>query len=95
MHFYISESASLDIPIVCYFRPVGEGAILITPEGSRLTANGQIFELMKAHQDGRVCLVSGNDDYSTVATVKDGVLTISLINAAYDTDREFSFALKG
>ena len=95
MHFYISESASLDIPIVCYFQPVGEGAILITPEGSRLTANGQIFELMKAHQDGRVCLVSGNDDYSTVATVKDGVLTISLINAAYDTDREFSFALKG
>ena len=95
MHFYISESASLDIPIVCYFQPVGEGAILITPEGSRLTANGQIFELMKAHQDGRVCKVSGNDDYSTVATVKDGVLTISLINAAYDTDREFSFALKG
>ena len=95
MHFYISESASLDIPIVCYFQPVGEGAILITPEGSRLTANGQIFEMMKAHQDGRVCLVSGNDDYSTVATVKDGVLTISLINAAYDTDREFSFALKG
>lgn len=95
MHFYISESASLDIPIVCYFQPVGEGAILITPEGSRLTANGQIFEMMKAHQDGRVCKVSGNDDYSTVATVKDGVLTISLINAAYDTDREFSFALKG
>ncbi len=95
MHFYISESASLDIPIVCYFQPVGEGAILITPEGSRLTANGQIFEMMKAHQDGRVCKVSDNDDYSTVATVKDGVLTISLINAAYDTDREFSFALKG
>ena len=95
MHFYISESASLDIPIVCYFQPVGEGAILITPEGSRLTANGQIFEMMKAHQDGRGCKVSDNDDYSTVATVKDGVLTISLINAAYDTDREFSFALKG
>ena len=95
MHFYISESASLDIPIVCYFQPVGEGAILITPEGSRLTANGQIFEMMKAHQDGRVCKVSGNDDYSTVATVKDGVLTISLINSAYDTDREFCFALKG
>ena len=95
MHFYISESAALDIPIVCYFQPVGEGAILITPEGSRLTANGQMFEMMKAHQDGRVCKVSDNDDYSTVATIKDGVLTITLINASYDTDREFSFNLKG
>ena len=95
MHFYISESASLDIPIVCYFQPVGEGAILITPEGSRLTANGQMFEMMKAHQDGRVCKVSDNDDYSTVATIKDGVLTITLINASYDTDREFRFNLKG
>ena len=95
MHFYISESAALDIPIVCYFQPVGEGAILITPEGSRLTANGQMFEMMKAHQDGRVCKVSDNDDYSTVATIKDGVLTITLINASYDTDREFRFNLKG
>ena len=95
MHFYISESAALDIPIVCYFQPVGEGAILITPEGSRLTANGQMFKMMKAHQDGRVCKVSDNDDYSTVATIKDGVLTITLINASYDTDREFRFNLKG
>ncbi len=95
MHFYISESSALDIPIVCYFQPVGEGAILITPEGSRLTANGQIFEMMKAHQDGRVCKVSDNDDYSTVATIKDGVLTITLVNASYDTDREFHFSLKG
>ena len=95
MHFYINESAPLDIPIVCYFQPIGEGAILITPEGSRLTANGQMFEMLKAHQDGRVCKVSGNDDYSTVATIKDGVLTISLINDSYDSEREFSFNLKG
>ena len=95
MHFYINESAALDIPIVCYFQPVGEGAILITPEGSRLTANGQMFAMMKAHQDGKVCQIGDNDDYSTAATIKDGVLTITLINSNYDTDREFSFALKG
>lgn len=95
MHFYINESAALDIPIVCYFQPVGEGAILITPEGSRLTANGQMFAMMKAHQDGKVCQIGDNDDYSTAATIKDGVLTITLINSSYDTDREFSFALKG
>ena len=95
MHFYINESAALDIPIVCYFQPIGEGAILITPEGSRLTANGQIFAMMKAHQDGKVCKIKDDEDYTTAATIKDGVLTITLINPGYDTDREFYFALKG
>lgn len=95
MHFYINESAALDIPIVCYFQPVGEGAILITPEGSRLTANGQMFAMMKAHQDGKVCKITDDEDYTTTATVKDGILTITLINPNYDTDREFSFSLKG
>ena len=37
-----------------------------------------------SEQDGRVCKVSDNDDYSTVATIKDGVLTITLVNASYD-----------
>ncbi len=95
MHFYINESAALNIPIVCYFQPIGEGAILITPEGSRLTANGQMFAMMKAHQDGKVCKIGDNEDYSTAATIKDGVLTITLINASYDSDREFTFAIKG
>ena len=95
MHFYLNVTNALDIPIVCYFQPVGEGAILITPEGSRLTANGQIFAMMKAHQDGKLCKVTGNDDYSTAATTKDGVVTITLINESYDNEREFSFNLKG
>ena len=89
MPAYINESAALDIPIVCYFQPVGEGAILVTPEGSRLTAIGQVFTLMKAHQDGQVCQVGDNGDYSTAATLKDGV------HSSYDTDREFTFNLKG
>ena len=95
MHFYINESAALDIPITCYFQPVGEGAILITPEGSRLTANGQMFAMMKAHQDGKVCEILGNDDYSTAATIKDGILTVTLVNAAYDEDRAFNLSIKG
>ncbi|MBR5174570.1 MAG: hypothetical protein IKW89_01420 [Bacteroidales bacterium] len=95
MHFYINESRALDIPIVCYFQPIGEGAILITSEGSRLTANGQMFAMMKAHQDGKVCEISDDEDYSTAATIKDGVLTITLINSNYDSEREFCFALKG
>jgi alpha-N-arabinofuranosidase len=95
LHFYLNESNSLDMPIVCYFQPVGEGAIEITPDGSRLTAIGQMFAMMKAHQDGRLCKVSDNEDYSTAASVKEGILTVTLVNASYDENREFSFALKG
>ena len=95
IHFMLNESNAMDIPVFCYFQPVGEGAIIVTPTGSRLTANGQVFALMKAHQDGRVCRVSANDDLSTAATLKDGVLSITLINERYDEARPFSFALKG
>lgn len=95
LHFFINASAELDMPVACYFQPVGEGAIVITPEGSRLTANGQVFALLKAHQDGLRCPVSGNDDDAVVATLKDGVLTLSCINESYDSERTFSFPLKG
>lgn len=94
LHFLLNESNALDMPVVCYFQPVGEGAIIIDPTGSRLTANGQMFAMMKAHQDGKICKVTENDDFSTTASVKDGVLTITLINAEYAQERNFSFPIR-
>jgi len=95
LHMFLNHSNELDMPYCCYFQPVGEGAILVDRQGSRLTANGQMFAMMKAHQDGRVCKVTDNDDLSTAATLKDGVLTVTLINADFSRDREFVFPLKG
>ena len=94
MHFFLNYANELDMPVVCYFQPVGEGAIIIDRLGSRLTANGQVFSLMKAHQDGKLCKVTGNDDLSTVATLRDGVLTLTLINEKYDEERTFSFPIE-
>jgi len=94
MHFFLNESNALDIPVACYFQPIGEGAVIITPTDSRLTANGQIFAMMKAHQDGKICKVTENEDLSTTATVKDDVLTITLINAEYDQERNFNFPIR-
>ncbi len=95
IHFAISRSNELDMPVVCYFHPVGEGAILIEPDSSRLTANGQMFALMKEHQDGRLCKVDDNDDLSIVATRKEDILTITLINDSYGESRDFCFAQGG
>ena len=95
MHFFLNRSRELDIPMVCYFQPIGEGAIEVRPDGSRLTANGQMFALMKAHQGGLRCKVSDNDDLSTAATIHGDTLVVTLVNAGYESDRTFSFPLKG
>ncbi|MBQ7180887.1 MAG: hypothetical protein IJR87_06295 [Bacteroidaceae bacterium] len=95
MHYFLNYTNAVDIPVVCYFQPVGEGAIIIDRLGSRLTAIGQVFSLMKVHQDGQICQVTENDDLSTTATLRDGVLSITLINEKYDEERSFNFPLKG
>ena len=93
----LRESVPLDMPFCCYFQPVGEGAILIEPESARLTANGQIFSLMKAHRGADLCAVSaeGEDDGSVLASVTDGILTVTLINESYDTPRDFRLSFPG
>ena len=95
LHMLLSCSVELDIPYCCYFQPVGEGAVLIDENGARLTANGQMFSMMKAHCGGNLCAVTGADGYSALATEKDGVLTVTLINDAFDADRTYCFNLPG
>ena len=95
LHIFMTESNALDMPICCYFQPVGEGAILITPTESRLTANGQMFSIMKEHKGGALCRIDGDDEYLALASVKDDILTVTLINPDYSTDREFNFDAKG
>ncbi|MCR4622986.1 MAG: hypothetical protein K5663_12985 [Clostridiales bacterium] len=90
LHMLLEESAKLDMPVCCYFQPVGEGAILITPASARLTANGQMFAMMKDHSGARLCPLKGSDG-SALATVKDGTLTLTLINDSFDRSRTFCF----
>lgn len=95
LHMFMLESNPLDMPVVCYFQPVGEGAIAITSTDSRLTANGQVFAMMKDHKGGDLCRVEGDGDYSSVATVKDGVLTLTLVNTEYSAEHIFRFGARG
>ncbi len=91
LHILLKASGELDMPVCCYFQPVGEGAILITPTDAGLTANGQMFAMMKAHCGGRLCPTE-SEDGAALATVKGGVLNLTLINDSYDQDRAFRFA---
>ena len=97
LHMLLEESVPLAMPFCCYFQPIGEGAILIEPDSARLSANGQVFSLLKDHRGGALCPLvpcgaaraARADDGEILATVKDGVLTVTLVNDAYDEPREF------
>lgn len=90
LHMLLKASGELDMPVCCYFQPVGEGAILITPTDASLTANGQMFTMMKAHCGGRLC-PANSEDGAAFATVRNGVLTLTLINDSYDEEKLFRF----
>ena len=95
LHELIGASHELQMPFCCYFQPVGEGAILIDDETARLTANGQVFSLMKVHKGGTLLRLSGAENDAAIATVKDQLLSITLINEAYDETQEFTIRCEG
>jgi len=79
LHMLMRESEKVDMPVCCYFQPVGEGAIMVEPNGSYLTAIGQAFALMQSHRGGKLCDL-GSDDNRCLATIHDDKLVITCIN---------------
>lgn len=84
LHVMLASAHQLLTPVMCYFQPVSEGAISVFRDRAELTADGQAFSLLKAHKGGQLCVVEGDRDFDTLATVRDEVLTVSLINRAFD-----------
>lgn len=84
LHMLISESNVVDMPIVCYFEPVGEGAIDIAPDHASFSSCGQMFSLLQVHKGAELCRVDGGCGLNAVATVQEGILSVSLINDAYE-----------
>jgi hypothetical protein len=68
-----------------FFEPVNEGAIWVQPEGAQLTAMGQVFRLLKAHQGRHLIPVAATDaggDVDAIASRGDaaGDVLVSLVN---------------
>lgn len=91
LHMLVYECHKLDVPIVCYFQPVGEGAIDVFPDRAEFSAGGQVFSLLKVHSGAKICRIDGACGYETVASVNHDILSISLINSDYDNSTIFSF----
>jgi alpha-N-arabinofuranosidase len=88
------EHIRLNMPVCMYFQPVNEGAILVFPFGSELTANGQVFALMKEHSGGTLISVACDDrELRCLGTIHrgDNRAVVTLINRAYDRAIPCSF----
>ena len=80
LHMLLKESSVSDVPVCCYFEPIGEGAIEITPDGASLTAIGQVFEMMKAHKGAQLCTLDNDEEFEAVVSIKNGILTATILN---------------
>jgi hypothetical protein len=86
LEMFCKEYKALNMPVCMYFQPVNEGAIMIHPLTSELTANGQVFALMQKHRGGTLAEInSGDADLHCLGTVdNESRFTVTLINKSYD-----------
>lgn len=89
LHMMLDEAAHSDIGLSCQFETVNEGSIQVTPTKAFLTASGQAFSIMKHHCGGTILTASDE----VVATERDGVVTVTVVN--FSVDEAQSYALEG
>ncbi|MBE6608881.1 MAG: helix-turn-helix domain-containing protein [Ruminococcaceae bacterium] len=90
MNMIIKEAQNLGIGFACQFEAVNESAIKVTPANASLTATGQALALMTLHAGGTLRYA---DDCS-IATEKEGRITITVVNPSYDMKKTVSFECK-
>lgn len=91
LHMIIGEAEKTGIDLACHFEAVNEGAIAIAPHSATLTPMGQMIALMKKHAGGKLCFASPD----CIATRTDNVVTMTLLNRAYEKEKEFSLPSLG
>lgn len=99
LHMICRNAQELGLSIGAYFQPVNEGAILVTPEGSELSTIGQVFELLRPHQDARLITLpyQAGSPLDTLATLsRDGrTAHVSIVNRSFDRPQTLNLKLPG
>ena len=100
LHMFCREAETLDLRMAAMFQPVSEGLILVKPFSAELTAMGQAFALVGAHQGGRLLRTDPPRDARAVDACaslsgEGRVVSLSLLNRAADEDGPIAVSLAG
>lgn len=85
LHMLMEEAGPSGIFAACHFEAVNEGAIRVQWDRAILTPGGQMFAVMKNHIGGRLCFAHQD----AVATERDEILTMTLLNRSFEEKKEF------
>ncbi len=98
LNMFCRETYAQNMPVCCYFEPVNEGALLVHPWETALTANGQVFSAFRAHHTGLGVEVDCDtlpvSDAAASLDTKTNTLHVTLVNADAREEREFCVALR-
>ncbi len=88
------EAQPLGLEMACYFMPVNEGAIEVTPLAAEFDTTGHVFELYKLHQGNRLLEVAGTQTVDLCASLSpDGKrVTVTAVNGI-TAEQSLSLAL--
>ena len=92
MHLLMEEAEKSGIAIACHFQAVNEGMIRVEADSASLTAQGQIFSLMKRHKGNRLCSASQE---AVVTLDREGKTVATVVNASYRNRKSVDFAQYG
>lgn len=85
LNMLFQNADNYGVALACHFESVNEGALLVRPDGVRLTPTGQVLSLMKHHAKGIVCALKED----VTATRKGEILTCTLLNRSFDKEKKF------
>lgn len=79
------HAESQGVTMACHFESVNEGALLVRPHSVEMTPTGRAISLFYRHAGGRILAL----EQDAIATEKEGVLTLTLINRSFDHTKPF------
>ena len=88
----IAEAEPCGIELACHFEAVNEGMIRVYPNRAELTAQGQMFKLMKRHAGGQLLFTAPE---AVMTRGIDGVIAATVVNASLDQWKDVDFGACG
>ena len=90
-HMLMAEAKPCGIELACHFEAINEGLLEVHSDRSELTAQGQMFKLMKNHAGGELVFTAPE----AVVTRKEEVLTATVVNASLYDWKDVNFGACG